>query len=96
MPRVAPQMPAKLAEAAFELFGQRGFVNVTIDEIAARAGVTKGSFSAITDRNTRLSWLPAPTTIAPTSNGLIRSCQHQKGEYKPCARSKVSRQGESS
>ena len=44
MPRVAPQMPAKLAEVAFELFGERGFANVTIDEIAARAGVTKGSF----------------------------------------------------
>ncbi len=44
MPRLAPQMPAQLAENAFSLFGQRGFDEVTIDEIAAQTGVTKGSF----------------------------------------------------
>jgi len=44
MPRLAPQMPATLAKNAFVLFGQRGFDNVTIDEIAAESGVTKGSF----------------------------------------------------
>ena len=44
MPKVAPRMPARLAESAFELFGGRGFEAVTIDEIAARTGVTKGSF----------------------------------------------------
>ena len=44
MPRVASHMPAMLAEKAFGLFGQRGFDGVTIDDIAARAGVTKGSF----------------------------------------------------
>lgn len=44
MPRMAPQMPAFLAEGAFELFGDRGFDDVTIDQIAAKAGVTKGSF----------------------------------------------------
>ncbi len=44
MPRTAPQMPNRLAESAFELFGQHGFQSVTIDEIATRAHVTKGSF----------------------------------------------------
>lgn len=44
MPRVAPHMPAMLAEKAFVLFGHRGFDGVTIDDIAAKAGVTKGSF----------------------------------------------------
>jgi len=44
MPRTAPEMPARLAQAAFELFGERGIDEVTIDEIAARLGVTKGSF----------------------------------------------------
>lgn len=37
-------MPARLAENAFELFAERGFEDVTLDEIAARAGVTKGCF----------------------------------------------------
>ncbi len=44
MPRSAPQMPALLAENAFALFGERGFDGVKIDDIAARSGVTKGSF----------------------------------------------------
>ncbi len=37
-------MPARLAESAFALFSERGFEAVTIDEIASRAAVTKGSF----------------------------------------------------
>lgn len=44
MPRTSPQMPARLAQSAFELFSERGFDAVTIDEIAAHCGVTKGSF----------------------------------------------------
>jgi len=36
--------PVSLAQSAFELFAEHGFDEVTIDDIAARAGVTKGSF----------------------------------------------------
>ena len=44
MPRSAPQMPQRLAESAFELFAQRGFTDVSVEQIAEHAGVTKGSF----------------------------------------------------
>ena len=37
-------MPARLAESAFHLFSRRGFKQVNIDQVAAQAGVTKGSF----------------------------------------------------
>jgi AcrR family transcriptional regulator len=37
------EMAAELAEAAFDLFSERGVQNVHLDEVAARAGVTKGS-----------------------------------------------------
>jgi AcrR family transcriptional regulator len=43
MPVFAPQMRAKLAESAFELFSRKGIRNVNLDEVAAHAGVTKGS-----------------------------------------------------
>lgn len=36
-------MPVRLAECAFELFAQRGIDRVKMDDIAALAGVTKGS-----------------------------------------------------
>lgn len=37
-------MPGRLAESAFDLFAEHGFDDVTIDQIAAAAEVTKGSF----------------------------------------------------
>ena len=43
MPTFAPQMRAKLAKSAFELFARQGIKNVNLDEVAAHAGVTKGS-----------------------------------------------------
>jgi len=43
MPVFAPQMRNKLAKSAFELFARRGIRNVNLDQVAAHAGVTKGS-----------------------------------------------------
>ena len=43
MPDSAPPMRAQLAQSAFELFSKRGFRDVNLDQIAAEAGVTKGS-----------------------------------------------------
>ena len=39
----AAEMQPRLAHSAFELFAERGFARVNLDQIAARAGVTKGS-----------------------------------------------------
>lgn len=36
-------MPPLLAQSAFELFADNGFANVNLDQVAGRAGVTKGS-----------------------------------------------------
>jgi AcrR family transcriptional regulator len=38
------QTKQQVAEAAFELFCQRGYHGVTVEDIAAAAGVTKGAF----------------------------------------------------
>ncbi|MFH1269388.1 MAG: TetR/AcrR family transcriptional regulator, partial [Planctomycetota bacterium] len=43
MPKVAPHMRDTLARCALDLFAERGINNVTLDEVAAKAGVTKGS-----------------------------------------------------
>ncbi len=39
----SPHVREQLARAALELFGERGFHRVTLDDISAGAGVTKGS-----------------------------------------------------
>ncbi len=39
----APHMPPLLAQSAFELFADNGFAKVNLDQVAGRAGVTKGS-----------------------------------------------------
>ena len=41
--KTSPEMPAKLAESAFKLFARRGIDNISLDQVAAAAGVTKGS-----------------------------------------------------
>lgn len=43
MPTIASHGPSKLAQSAFEVFAEQGFAKVNLDQIAAHAGVTKGS-----------------------------------------------------
>jgi AcrR family transcriptional regulator len=42
-PAMRRSTPTRLAASAFALFSERGFDGVNLDEVAARAGVTKGS-----------------------------------------------------
>jgi AcrR family transcriptional regulator len=41
--RPIPMLRARILQSAMELFGERGFEDVSIDDIATRAGVGKGS-----------------------------------------------------
>jgi AcrR family transcriptional regulator len=44
MTRWQPDAAGRLAQAAFELFGERGFEQTTVAEIAQRAGLTERTF----------------------------------------------------
>ena len=43
MAKTSPQMPARLAQSAFTMFSRHGIANVSLDQVASHAGVTKGS-----------------------------------------------------
>jgi AcrR family transcriptional regulator len=44
MARWEPDAPGRLAQAALELYGERGFEQTTVAEIAARAGLSERTF----------------------------------------------------
>ena len=41
---MAGRVKAKIVEAAWELFHEKGYDNTTIDDIIKRSGTSKGSF----------------------------------------------------
>ena len=57
MGRWKPDARGRLAEAALTLYGERGFDNTTVAEIAERAGLTKRTFFRyFTDKREVLFW----------------------------------------
>lgn len=44
MPRWEPDAPQRLAQAAIELFAERGYAETSVIDIAQRAGLTKSTF----------------------------------------------------
>jgi AcrR family transcriptional regulator len=59
----------RIAHAALELFVERGTESVTIDEIAARAGIAKGSFYRYFDDRTAL----VEAVVAPFRRALVEA-----------------------
>ena len=57
MGRWEPNARGRLQQAAFALYGERGFENTTVAEIAARAGLTERTFFRhFTDKREVLFW----------------------------------------
>src|SRR3954452_3804910 len=79
MARWEPNARGRLEQAAWELFRERGYDRTTVEEIAARAGLTERTFFRyFTDKREVLFWgagtlqermlsgvLSAPASVAP-------------------------------
>jgi AcrR family transcriptional regulator len=90
--RWAPDADLRLKAAAFELFADRGFVDVTVSDIAERAGVTKRTFFRhfatkedvlFTDGPTFLGELVAAMRATPNDTSprnMLLAAVHRLGE----------------
>jgi AcrR family transcriptional regulator len=64
MTRWAPDADLRMKTAAFELFATQGFANVTVAQIAERAGVTKRTFFRHFDTKEDVLFTDAPSFLA--------------------------------
>jgi AcrR family transcriptional regulator len=64
MTRWAPDADLRMKTAAFELFATQGFGNVTVAQIAERAGVTKRTFFRHFDTKEDVLFTDAPSFLA--------------------------------
>jgi len=62
-----------LADAAAELFLERGYAGTTVDDIARRAGVSRGTFFNYFEAKSDLFWLDLDQTLAGLGDRLRAS-----------------------
>ena len=72
MARIAPHMPSESGPERFRGLSQRGFRDVSVDDIADFAGVSKGCFYTHYKSKQETCSRPAATTTAATSSGSSR------------------------
>jgi AcrR family transcriptional regulator len=71
--------PAELMAAALELFVERGFAATRLDDVAARAGVTKGTLYLYFDSKEALFKAVVETSMVPLIDEALRELAGYKG-----------------
>ncbi|MGE5489793.1 MAG: TetR/AcrR family transcriptional regulator [Actinomycetota bacterium] len=71
--------PAELMAAALDLFVERGFAATRLDDVAARAGVTKGTLYLYFDSKEALFKAVVETSMVPLIDEALRELEEHKG-----------------
>jgi len=82
MARWEPNSRGRLEQAALALYGERGFENTTVAEIATRAGLTERSFFRhFADKREVLFW-----GVGALQEFLVSTVAGAPGSAAPCSR----------
>lgn len=77
--------PAEIVEAAFEVFAQKGFAGARLDEIAARAGVSKGALYLYFETKEDLFRAVVTQGVAPNLQAALGLLAGHPGPFAPLA-----------
>jgi len=78
--------PAEIVEAAFEVFAEKGFAAARLDDIAARAGVSKGALYLYFDTKEALFQAVVRDRVAPNLAAVAALADQYNGPFADLAR----------
>ena len=73
--------PSEIAEAAFEVFAEKGFAAARLDEIAARAGVSKGALYLYFETKEELFRAAVSQAVAPNLQSIAAMADAYSGPF---------------
>ncbi len=78
--------PGEIVGAALEVFAEKGFAAARLDDIAARAGVSKGALYLYFETKEDLFLAVAQTAIAPNLGAIVAAAGAFEGAFADLAR----------
>lgn len=75
--------PAEIVAAAFEVFAEKGFAGARLDEIAARAGVSKGAVYLYFETKEELFRAVVTQGVAPNVEAVLATLAQHPGPFAP-------------
>lgn len=75
--------PAEIVAAAFEVFAQKGFAGAKLDDIAARAGVSKGALYLYFETKEDLFRAVVTQGVAPNVEQVLAMLANHPGPFAP-------------
>ena len=79
--------PSEIIEAALAVFAEKGFAGAKLDDIAARAGVSKGALYLYFETKEDLFKAVVTEAVAPNLEGVLAAAESFEGPFGTLARS---------
>jgi AcrR family transcriptional regulator len=75
--------PAEIVAAAFEVFAEKGFAGAKLDDIAARAGVSKGAIYLYFETKEEIFQAVVAQGVAPNFEAVLTLLSNHPGPFAP-------------